>query len=123
MPDYLSADEYKRFFPGISRSCLDKTLALGALAASKREPSPKPALDKKQRPRKKGSSRLALVCSIIACRHRLLDDDNGIAGAKPLRDAIARMLGIDDADPRIRWEYGQLRTDGEQGTIVKLEWR
>lgn len=50
-----------------------------------------------------------------------MDDDNAIAGLKPLRDAIARMFGLDDADSRIRFEYGQCRTDGDEGTIVKLQ--
>jgi hypothetical protein len=50
------------------------------------------------------------------------DSDNAIAGGtKALRDAIARWLFVDDADPRIQWEYGQVHTSGEEGCIVKLE--
>ena len=40
---------------------------------------------------------------------------------KPLRDAIAAELGMDDADPRIRWQYGQTETRGAEGVLVMVE--
>lgn len=61
------------------------------------------------------------VVTIVSFRRRLLDSDNHIAGCKPARDAIARTLGIDDGSEQVRWCYGQVQTDGEQGTIVKIE--
>lgn len=95
--------------------------AMGGLAAPERKPSAKPALDQNPRQRKTRQGRVVIRCSIIACRRRLLDDDNATAGAKPLRDAIAKMFGLDDDDARIRFEYGQMQTNGTEGTIVKLE--
>lgn len=46
-----------------------------------------------------------------------LDYDNLVGGCKPLRDAIARMLGRDDAESvGTVWEYRQ-----EKGEIRKVE--
>lgn len=42
-------------------------------------------------------------------------------GLKPLVDAIATSLGIDDADPRVTWEYGQQKTAGEPCVAVVIE--
>ena len=38
---------------------------------------------------------------------RQMDDDNLVAAFKALRDGIAARLGLDDADPRLRWRYEQ----------------
>jgi len=71
-----------------------------------------------------GTSGLAIRVTLIACRHRLLDAHDAVEYAdKPLVDAIAATLGLDDADPAITWEYGQVRTSGEEGVIVKIETR
>lgn len=64
---------------------------------------------------------MVVIVHLHAIRRRLLDDDNATAACKPLRDAIAESLGIDDGDSRIRWEYSQSETKGEQGVIVKIE--
>lgn len=40
---------------------------------------------------------------------------------KALTDSIAKTLGLDDADPRMGWEYFQEKTAGEQGVLVKVE--
>lgn len=46
-----------------------------------------------------------------------LDYDNLVGGAKPLRDEIARTLGIDDAEHGgVTWEYAQ-----EKGRLNKIE--
>ena len=94
---------------------------VGAVATGQREQDPRPALDQKPKPQPRRKGGVVVRCSLIACCHRVLDDDNAIAGLKALRDAIARMFGLDDADGRIRFEYGQCRTDGEEGTIVRIE--
>lgn len=94
---------------------------VGALAPSKREQGSGKALDQKPRRFKGSKGSVVVVVTIISCRRGELDSDNLVAGCKPIRDAIARSLGIDDADPRVRWEYGQCQTNGEQGCIVKLE--
>lgn len=64
---------------------------------------------------------MGVSVSLIAFRRRILDGDNLVAGFKHLRDVISRNLGVDDADPRIRWEYSQCRTDGREGTIVVIQ--
>lgn len=94
---------------------------LDTMAPTKRERRPVAALDKKPRNVKGSTSGVALIVTLIACRHRILDCDNSIAGFKALRDGIARTFGIDDGDPRIRWEYGQQQTNGHPGVIVKIE--
>lgn len=60
---------------------------------------------------------------LIQCRRRLLDEHDSMRFAvKPLVDAITSWLGFaHDNDPRLRWEYGQCQTQGEEGTIVKVE--
>lgn len=40
---------------------------------------------------------------------KLLDDDNLRGACKSVRDGVADFLGVDDADPRVTWEYGQLK--------------
>jgi hypothetical protein len=52
---------------------------------------------------------LPCVVRMIRIAPRKLDDDNNIAGFKALRDGIAKRLGVDDADPRVKWEYDQER--------------
>ena len=61
--------------------------------------------------------------SLIVCSRRELDDDNLRGSLKPLRDAIADTLGIDDGDKRIRFEYGWHETKGEEGVMVKVEFQ
>ena len=46
-----------------------------------------------------------------------LDHDNLVGGCKPLRDAIAALLGRDDAERHgIEWEYRQ-----EKGAATRVE--
>jgi hypothetical protein len=49
-----------------------------------------------------------------------LDSDNLPASLKSVRDQIAALSGVDDADPRIKWEYAQERINRRQYE-VKLE--
>ena len=60
-----------------------------------------------------------VVITMLSFRRRLLDDDNLAAGFKPLRDAIADTLGIDDGDPRVKWEPRQIESNREE-TIVRI---
>lgn len=53
-----------------------------------------------------------------------LDDDNLRGALKGVRDGIAEKLGIDDADPRVSWEYDQKKCcKGERYVIVTLRGR
>lgn len=58
---------------------------------------------------------------LVAYLVRRMDDDNLAHAFKPLRDAIAAELGIDDGDSRMRWEYGQLETRGRTGCTAQVE--
>ena len=51
----------------------------------------------------------------------LLDGDNLQGAFKHVRDEIARLLKLDDADPRIAWEYGQ--EIGAYGVRIEIEER
>lgn len=56
-----------------------------------------------------------LPCTVRLVRlsTRTLDDDNLRGALKAIRDGVADRLGVDDRDPRVRWEYDQ-----ERGTPV-----
>lgn len=64
---------------------------------------------------------VALRITIVVYRERHLDSDSVSASCKWIRDAIAESLGVDDGDPKIDWEYEQVRTRGQQGVMVKVE--
>lgn len=117
----MTADELRKHFPHISEDCIRKTLGLGSVAMPQREQSTPKTLDGQPHRHRKRPHRTCAVISLISFRRRELDGDNLVAGFKPLRDALADTLGINDADPRIRWQYGQCETRGETGTIVKIE--
>ena len=65
---------------------------------------------------------LPCVVRLIRIAPRKLDDDNNAAGFKALRDGIAKRLGVDDADPRVRWEYDQERGRAKE-YAVRIEIR
>jgi hypothetical protein len=86
---------------------------------SPERPQPKAALE--QDLPAKPICKIRLEVCIVGFRRKLLDDDNFTAGNKPLRDAIAEEIGIDDGDPRIHFTYHQIKTDGREDTAVKIE--
>lgn len=98
---------------------------LGAVEAPVPQPHPRPALDRQPAPQARRATRVAdgprVRVTLLAFRRRLQDSDNSIASMKPLRDEIARWLGLDDADTCIAWEYGQHPTRGSEGVAVKVE--
>lgn len=53
------------------------------------------------------SSELRIVLARIAPRS--LDDDNLRGALKAVRDGLADYFGVDDADPRMTWDYEQRR--------------
>lgn len=57
---------------------------------------------------------LPCVVTLIRVAPRALDDDNLRSGFKALRDGIADRLGVKDNDPRVRWEYDQVRGRAKQ---------
>lgn len=62
-----------------------------------------------------------MVISLVVFRHRPCDDDNLQFGCKWLRDSVAATLGLDDADKRIKFQYGQIVTRGKEGVLVTIE--
>lgn len=107
------SDAFKKRNPGL--------FAVGGVVSPERECNPRPALAGRSPIQKGGTAKLAIVVCLVAFRRRLLDDDNLTAGFKPLRDAIAATLRIDDGDKRIRFECHQIKTSGRQGTVVMVE--
>ena len=69
---------------------------------------------------------LKLPCIIILSRvaMRKLDDDNLQTALKGIRDTIADLIlpglskGKADGDPRLKWEYGQIR--GPKGLRIEI---
>lgn len=93
---------------------------VGGLEAASPERNKVPPLVGTVKARRQRKGRVVVRVVIIACRARLLDDDGAIFAAKPIRDAVCASLGIDDADARIQFRYGQVQTDGDQGMIVRI---
>lgn len=60
-----------------------------------------------------------LVVTITRVGPRRLDDDNATGSAKPVRDAVAAVLGVDDGDPRVTWKVEQAK--GPYATRVRIE--
>lgn len=91
------------------------------LERQKSQPDPPGALDRKlaRRPRRKASP--VVRVTIVSCRRDYLDSDSLGTSHKGLRDEIAAQLGVDDGNPAIEWEYDQILTRGETGTMIKLE--
>lgn len=66
----------------------------------------------------------ALPCRVLLTRlgpnRRLCDSDGLQAAGKGVRDQVAAWLGVDDADPRVKWEYAQERAP-EYGVRIEVE--
>ena len=94
--------------------------SVGAISHREREQTEVRALVSPAKRDSRGKGGVGYIITITSYRRKLLDDDNLIAGAKACRDSIAASCGVDDADPRLRWEYRQLQTDGAEGTLVTI---
>lgn len=66
----------------------------------------------------RGKPPCTVTLTRIAPKRYRLDDDNLRGALKSVRDGVAARLGADDADPRIKWEYGQ--EDGEYGVRIDI---
>lgn len=106
-----SSATFKRLNPHLFSVC--------ALPATQPEPDRRRNDASADALQKRGAGRL--VISLVGHRTRILDDDNFVGGCKWLRDAIAASLGIDDGDPRVRWQYSQQPTQGTEGVTVSIE--
>lgn len=79
----------------------------GPLESSERERSQAAALGGHSQAKQVGQVRV--VVRIVEFTKRKRDDDNVQSGYKPLRDAIAESLGIDDGDERIEFRVHSCR--------------
>ena len=64
---------------------------------------------------------VAVTITLTAYLGSRIDPDNLGTAFKPLQDAIAAWLGVDDGDTRILWQYGYVMTHGRPETTVKIE--
>lgn len=90
------------------------------LEAGQPESTPAQALVRSHSKQKRGKTGVGVCVSLTAIRRRLLDDDNNVGSFKPLRDAIAETLGIDDGSDRITWRYFQQQTSGHECVAVLI---
>lgn len=69
------------------------------------------------------TKRAELPCVVTLTRvgPRRLDDDNLRGALKACRDGVADRLGVDDADPRVEWRYGQEVRRDQRGVLVEIE--
>lgn len=103
---------------------------MGTVAVPKPQPETGRALEQDLSRRRSGQAGLAggadtasgccVEVDLIACVHRRCDDDNITAGCKPLRDAVAASLGLDDGDPRLIFRVHQVVGSGPEGTLVMV---
>ena len=71
---------------------------------------------------KSSPSRVEICITLVQFRRRLLDGHDNLAfSCKPLVDAIAQSLRVDDGDKRLSWKYEQLKTTGCEGVAVKID--
>ena len=115
--DLNATETIKRLNPGL--------FGLGGVESKKPEQKGQ-TLDGRLSAQQKGECGMAkdspvVRVTLISFRRRELDDDNLVGGFKPMRDAIARWLGLDDSQRIIDWQYGQIETKGRTGTAVKIE--
>jgi hypothetical protein len=65
---------------------------------------------------------LPVVVKLTRIGQKRLDDDNLRPALKAVRDCVAAWLGVDDANPLIRWEYGQ-RAGYTPGCMIRIKTR
>lgn len=85
--------------------------------ATLRRPSAKDALDKIRAEFDAGS---ALCTRLILTRPRLLDRDNVVVSLKYAVDAIARVTGVDDSNPRMELQYVHSKPTPEFGAGLHI---
>jgi hypothetical protein len=94
---------------------------VGGLETSQPKQTPSRTLVSPDAKRKSGKAGVEFIITLLSHRRRLLDSDNHIGSLKPLRDGIAKTLGIDDGSLAVRWQYHQIKTEGREGVVVTVE--
>lgn len=62
---------------------------------------------------------LPAAIRLVRVSPRPLDDDNLRPALKAVRDELARIVGVDDRDPRVDWLYGQMKGKAAVHVIVE----
>lgn len=114
----IVSDAVRRLNPDIFGPALDR-LDTSQHGKPARALVSKAPAQRRSRPRTQTGPEICI--RLVAYLVRRMDDDNLAHAFKPMRDAIALELGIDDGDPRMRWEYGQIETRGRTGCTVNIE--
>jgi len=116
--------ELRKLFPRASKSLIRRNAdpVVGGVVPALDKPKPGRALVKDVQARQEGQGGVRYCITLISCRRKPIDGhDNLKHGQKSLVDAIAEWIGHDDADPRISWQYSQIKTDGPEGVIVTIQ--
>lgn len=109
-----ASNEFKRLNPHL--------FGVGAVVTSQHQPHPGRALEQNSQRQQGRKSGVVYRVTLVSYRRRLVDaHDNLRHGFKPLTDSIAASLNLDDADKRIQWEFGQVKSSGKSGVAVKIE--
>lgn len=117
----MNREQILRIWPHASESTIRRNLDVCPVDSGPGQQTALRSLDKGIQKRQKGKGSVEIVVSLVTCRRRELDDDGNVAALKPLRDAIAESLLLDDADKRIRFQYSQIETRASQGVVVTVE--
>jgi hypothetical protein len=113
------SESFRRRNPQLYGKTSDSDLR--AMETDQPKPTSPQALAGRTPKYKRRKTGVAIVVSLTVHCHRELDSDNLQGACKPLRDAIASTLRLDDGDPCLRWEYTQIQTRGSEGVVVKIE--
>jgi hypothetical protein len=70
---------------------------------------------------RKGKTPIPATVTLTRLGLRDLDNDNLAGAMKAVRDEVAAMLAVDDADPRLTWVYGQERVKLARDAGVRIE--
>ncbi len=65
----------------------------------------------------RATSLVTTITRIAPCK---LDSDNAVGAAKHVRDAVAKVLGVDDRDERVEWRVEQ-RKGGVREYAVRID--
>lgn len=117
----MNRERFKQLFPSASPDTIALNCSVGAVPDTERQHHQgSEGFDSRMASGKDG---VGYRITIISVRRKLCDaHDNLRTGAKALVDRITETLGFkSDDDPLLTWEYQQFKTEGQQGTIVKIE--
>jgi hypothetical protein len=118
----ITLAQYLEMEQRLARNAKQRTApALDSVVPYSAEQTATRPLENRPKKREGSASGVRYRVALVAFRRRLLDPDAVAFSCKPATDAIANWLGVDDADPRVEWEWTQVKSCGRQGVLVKIE--